>query len=133
MSLLSFPSLTLLKSAQSGRKSNICSVVWHRAKNEAAFCDMTGHWGLVHEVRADTAAAGEAAREDVEDIDMEEDENSFSIGRVLASTDFAQDQDGNLTFGAGEKEGGGQGEGSATAGLPARCLSRRPDQPLPGL
>ena len=130
MSLLSFPSLTLLKSAQSGRKSNICSVVWHRAKNEAVICDLTGHWGLVHEVRADTAAAGEAAREDVEDIDMEEDENSFSIGRVLASTDF---QDGNLTFGAGEKEGGGQGEGSAKAGLPVRCLSRRPDQLLPGL
>ena len=112
MSLLSFPSLSLLKSGQSGRKSNICSVAWHPAKNEAAFCDLTGHWGLVHEVRAYTAAAGETAKEDAEDMealfndDDEEDENSFSIGKVLASTGFAKDQDGNLTFGAGEEEGG---------------------------
>ena len=61
LSLLSFSSLSLLKSAQSGRKSNICSVAWHPAKNVAAFCDLTGHWGLVHEVRAETAAAGEAS------------------------------------------------------------------------
>ena len=50
---LSLPSL--LNSSQSGRKSMICSVVWHLAKNEGAFCDLTGHWGLVHEVRAETA------------------------------------------------------------------------------
>ena len=69
LSLLSFSSLSLLKSAQSGRKSNICSVAWHPAKNVAAFCDLTGHWGLVHEVRAETAAGGEAAKEDTKDME----------------------------------------------------------------
>ena len=38
------------------------------------------------------------------DDEDEEDENSFSIGKVLASTGFAKDQDGNLTFGAGKEE-----------------------------
>ena len=40
------------------------------------------------------------------DDEDEEDKNSFSIGKVLASTGFAKDQDGNLTFGRGRRRPG---------------------------
>lgn len=104
--LLAAPDMTVLKIGETGRKASVCSVVWHPGKAEVVVADMSGHWGLLEDVRREKEVARPAA-EDQEDMealfndDEEEDENSFSIGKVLASTGYKKDEDGNLTFGAG--------------------------------
>jgi len=109
--LISFPSMTLVNTVHSGRKHNICDLVWHPNKNEAIFADMGGHWGLIEELggaggeKAAIEGSAQANDEDVEDMealfnDDDDDENSFSIAKTVAETGYKMDDDGNLVHGS---------------------------------
>lgn len=105
--LISYPSLTLVGTVHSGRKHNICALIWHPSRNEAIFADMGGHWGLIEELGSGVnKPAGDANSEDVEDMealfnDDDDDENSFSIAKTVAETGYVKDEEGNLAYGSG--------------------------------
>jgi len=110
--LISYPGLALVTTVHSGRKHNICGLVWHPSRSEAIFADMGGHWGLIEELGAGGVKPVEegtkAANEDLEDMealfnDDDDDENSFSISKTVAETGYVKDEEGNLAYGSGGK------------------------------
>jgi len=109
--LISYSTMSLVTTVHSGRKHNICSLIWHPSRNEAIFADMGGHWGLIEELdvggnKPTGENAIKATSEDVEDMealfnDDDDDENSFSIAKTVAETGYVKDEEGNLAYGSG--------------------------------
>ena len=93
-----------VKTIKSGRNQNICCVAHHPIKNEAAFADLGGHWGLIENLEVGEGSTHEtieqAELEDMEALfnDDEDDENSFSVSKVAAQSGYVKNEDGNLTF-----------------------------------
>ena len=128
--LLSATSMSVLKVGQTGRKAGVGAAVWHPTEDKVAFSDLSGHWGIVEEIKAAEKEQNQdsaAAPEDLEDMealfndDDEDEENSFSIGKVMAETGYKKDNDGNLTFGAtGRPDSALSGASGDSASKPIR-------------
>jgi len=109
--LVTFPGLAVVKTVHSGRKHNICSLLWHPSRSEAIFADLGGHWGLIEELTGGVQKSPEKAQavndemEDMEALfnDDDDDENSFSISKTVAETGYVKDEEGNLAYGSGGK------------------------------
>jgi len=130
--LLSATSMSVIKVGQTGRKAGVGAAVWHPTEDKVAFSDLSGHWGIVEEIKAAEKAQNQdsaAASEDLEDMealfndDEEDEENSFSIGKVMAETGYKKDNDGNLTFGAtGRPDSALSGASGDSASKPIRVV-----------
>lgn len=129
--LISSASMSVLKVGQTGRKAGLGAIAWHPSEDKAAFSDLSGHWGIVEDIRATEKIDNQhstAAAEDVEDMealfnDDDDEENSFSIGKVMAETGYKKDNEGNLTFGAsGRPDSALSGVSEGSAGKPVRVV-----------
>ena len=130
--LLSAATMSVLKVEQTGRKAGVGAIAWHPSEDKAAFSDLSGHWGIVEDIKAADMIDNNhptTADEDAEDMealfndDDDDEENSFSIGKVMAETGYKKDNDGNLTFGAsGRPDSALSLASEGSAGKPVRVV-----------